>query len=167
MNPQNVHDICVNNALVRRQLLDLLDQITPEQASAVTDEGSWTIEQIVEHIAVVNTGAANICQKLVQGARDAAVPSSGRLAVSETFGQKTAEVRDVRLEAPERVHPTGSMSIADARAKLTENEEIFGALKNDMAAFELKDHTFPHPYFGQLTAAEWLMIAGGHERTCT
>jgi hypothetical protein len=27
--------------------------------------------------------------------------------------------------------------------------------------------TFPHPYFGEMTAVEWLILAGGHEKRHT
>ena len=164
MKVQNVDDIYSNNSAVRRDLLELLDTITPDEAAIVPDGESWAIQQIVEHIAIVDTGSAGICRKLVQGARAAGVPAGGQIAVSEAVGQKSAEVRDVKLEAPERVRPSGQLSIAEARQKLVENETAFAELRDDMAAFELKEHTFPHPYFGKLTAADWLMIAGGHER---
>lgn len=93
--------------------------------------------------------------------------SDGSVNLAPEFGQKWAELAKVRVEAPERVHPTGDVSIADSVAKLSDNDKSFAELKSDLTAYDLSQHTFPHPYFGNLTAAEWLIIAGGHEKRHT
>jgi hypothetical protein len=47
--------------------------------------------------------------------------------------------------------------------KLAAAELEADALRPDMERLDLSEHTFPHPFFGDLTAAEWLVVAGGHE----
>jgi uncharacterized damage-inducible protein DinB len=164
MNIQSADDIYASNSEIRRGFFTLLDSITDDEAVTLPPGQTWTIQQIVEHVAMVDTGSANICGKLLQGAKEAGVPSNGKISVSADFGQKAEEIRDMKVEAPERVHPTGEVSIEAARQKMVDNEITFNAFRSDLAQFELQEHTFPHPYLGKLTAAEWLMIAGGHER---
>jgi len=59
------------------------------------------------------------------------------------------------------VRPTGTKTIAESlevmagnRIKLEEMRPLFETVNS--AA------TFPHPYLGELTAAEWLCLIGGH-----
>jgi len=67
------------------------------------------------------------------------------------------------VEAPERVQPTGDVSIADSIAKLEENRKKFEEIKPQFEMFGGNGETFPHPFFGDITAVEWLVMAGGHE----
>jgi hypothetical protein len=75
----------------------------------------------------------------------------------------SAEALKTRIEAPERVRPTGEVAIPFSMQKLTSAEADIDALRPDMERLDLSGHTFPHPFFGDLTAAEWLVVAGGHE----
>jgi hypothetical protein len=37
-------------------------------------------------------------------------------------------------------------------------------MRQDLRDFGVADVTFPHPFFGELSAIEWLCLIGGHEQ---
>ena len=90
-------------------------------------------------------------------------PGDGTFALSERFRDAAELAAKTRLEAPARVQPTGSATIAESLQNLAAASQTLEAMQPEMASLDLSQHTFPHPYFGDLTAAEWLVIAGAHE----
>ena len=47
------------------------------------------------------------------------------------------------------------------------NATSFDMMRSDLENFDLSEPRFPHPFFGDMTAAEWLIVAGGHEHRHT
>ena len=85
----------------------------------------------------------------------------GRIRLSDAFLEGGQKSYLEKWQAPERVRPTGTKTIAESlevmagnRIKLEEMRPLFETVNS--AA------TFPHPYLGELTAAEWLCLIGGH-----
>jgi hypothetical protein len=94
------------------------------------------------------------------------IPNTGKANLSETFAERTILLGDRRkrkVEAPERVLPTGKLSIVESFAKMAESLEILNQLRNGLETIDTQKLTFPHPFFGELSATEWLVLNGGHE----
>ncbi|MEP6787611.1 MAG: DinB family protein [Acidobacteriota bacterium] len=162
MRYESIADIYSANEKIREKFLATLSTISPNEATALPEGEKWSIQQIAEHVSMVDNGAARICAKLLGAAKAAGVPSNG-FALSTEFGEKTVAVAGIKVEAPERVHPTGEVTIADAVDRMTANRPSFDAMRDDLERYDLSDSKFPHPFFGDMTAAEWLVVAGGHE----
>ncbi|MEP6945619.1 MAG: DinB family protein [Acidobacteriota bacterium] len=167
MKYESVADIYSAHTKIRERFLDTVSKVTAAEAAAPPDGGKWSIDKLVEHVAIVEKAMLNICTKLVAEARAAGTPSDGSFEISSDFASKTSAIADISVEAPERVHPSGNVSIADSLATLTETTASINALKRDLSFFDGSDFTFPHPFFGNLTAAEWLVVRGGHEHRHT
>ena len=71
--------------------------------------------------------------------------------------------RGIRIEAPERVRPGGSLDIAAALAQLeaarAELLRAFAAANRE----SLDVFTYPHPVFGPLTLRSWVSVTADHE----
>lgn len=163
MKNQTIKDIYAANAKIREQLINSISDLTDEQASVLPEGEKWTIAHFVEHIAIVENGMAKISAKLLTQAKAAGKQSDGTAKLSEGFAQKAAAARGMKLEAPERVRPTGTQTIAESLAKMEENRQLLEELRPLFESVECTDFTFPHPAFGDLTAHEWLTLIGGHE----
>ena len=163
MNYETIADIFSANEKIRQRLEQTIANLNTGEAAARPKGEKWSIQQIVEHVSIVDDATARICTKLAAGARDAGGVSDGGVRISPEVGAKFEAVRNVKLEAPARIHPTGEISIADSLANLDETGKTFAALRPDLENFDLSQHRFPHPYFGDLTAAEWLVVKGAHE----
>ena len=162
MNFKTIADIYAANAEIHDGLKNLVSTISENQAHASIDGEPWTITQIVEHISIVDEGASKICARLL-GKSEAVAAAAGGVTVSDNFRKHYSMINEVKLEAPDRVQPTGTQTIAESIARIDGNRARLGELRS---SFEITDDTakFPHPYFGDMSAVEWLILIGGHEQ---
>lgn len=167
MNYKNIADIYSANAKIRENLHATLANITADEAANLPDGEKWSIGQVVEHISMVEDGIARICSRMLDAAKAEGNTSDGSFKLSDKFRENLAQLATARVEAPERVQPTGDVAVPDSIAKLTAATETLKSLRIDLESTDVTGHTFPHPYFGPLTATEWLVIAGLHERRHT
>ncbi len=163
MSNQTIADIYAANDKVRAKLKETISNLNDEQMTFLPDGEKWTIAHIVEHIAIVEDGMSKISAKLLTQAKSDGKKSNGEAILTENFGKKTAEARVLKLEAPDRVHPTGKATINESLAKMEENRRNLEKLRPLFESVECSDYTFPHPFMGALTAHEWLTLVGGHE----
>lgn len=163
MKFDTIADIYSANRSIRERLRDVLSSVKPEEAVAKSEGEPWSIEQIVEHLTMVEFGTARICTGLVNEAKNAGKLSNGRVELSSVFAERSAQVSTQRLEAPDRVYPTGKVTILESFERMSANKKLFDDMRPDLERYDLSQHKFAHPYFGDITAAEWLVLLGGHE----
>lgn len=123
----------------------------------------WPIAHVVEHVALVEDAMSRICAKLLANAEADGKASDGSIEISPEFYSKGEEITQIKLEAPERVQPAGGKSISDSLAMMDESRERFEQMRPAFEQYDSREHKFPHPFFGDLSAAEWLVLAGGHK----
>lgn len=163
MKYQTIEEVYAANDKIRAMLLETLGNISEEQANDLPEGEKWTIAQIVEHISIVEDGMGKISFKLLNEAKENGKSSDGKVIISHAFTEKAAEARNQKLEAPDRVRPTGNQTIAESIEKLNESRQRLYDLKPLFETVDCSEHKFPHPAFGDLTAHEWLALVGGHE----
>jgi hypothetical protein len=165
MDYKSISDIYAANDKIREKLKETVSDLTNEKANFQPEEngGQWTVANIVEHIAIVQEGMTRISAKLLSEAGKRGIKTDGRARMSETFLQKTLEIKDIKLEAPERARPSGRLSITESLAKMEETRRQLEDLRPLFESVECSDFKFPHPFMGELTAHEWLALIGGHE----
>jgi hypothetical protein len=163
MNYQNISEIYAANDKIREKLKATVGNLTDEQKNLLAEKGDWTIENIVEHIAIVQEGMMRISAKLLTEAKAKGATASGEAKISGDFLQKAAEGQALKFEAPDRVRPSGTQTIAESFVKLDETRAKLEELRPLFESVECSDFKFPHPFFGDLTAHDWLALVGGHE----
>ena len=92
MKYESIADIYSANQKIREGFTATLNQISPDEANALPDGEKWTIQQVAEHVSIVQVGISQICAKLVAEAKIAAGKSDGRFNLSDEFGGKLAEI---------------------------------------------------------------------------
>ena len=163
MKFDTIADIYSANLAVRDRLAAVLGDVRPQEATVRPDDNTWSIQEIVEHLTMVEFGTARICTKLLNEAKVAGKRSDGRVELSAVFAERSAQVANQRLEAPDRVHPTGKVTILESFDRMKANKLLFDDMRVDLEHYDLSNPKFPHPYFGDITAPEWLVLLGGHE----
>ena len=163
MNYQTISEIYDANDQIRGKLKSIIANLTDEQANILPDGEKWTIAGFVEHIAIVDEGIMRISAKLLNAAKANGKQSDGTAKLSDEFAQKIAAGRESKFEAPERVHPTGTKTIAESLAKMAETRKSLEDLRPVFESVECADVKFPHPAFGDMSSHEWLALLGGHE----
>ena len=167
MTYETIADIYSANEKIRENLNATLAGVLDHEAATLPDGEKWSIGQVVEHLSMVETGISMICSRMLDAAKTDGKTSDGSFTLSDKFRENLSQLATARVEAPERVQPTGDVAIQPSLAKLTVATTALKSLRTDLESTDVTGHTFPHPYFGPLTATEWLVIAGLHERRHT
>ena len=124
----------------------------------------WSVAEVVEHVARIDTGVAKL---LAFRAAQPLPAAPDALAGAQLTPDKAARVRDrsQRIEAPERVRPTGTLSpeaaleqLAAARSALTAAYRVA-----DPAVLDGMVHPHPLPAIGPLTLRAWVELAAHHD----
>ena len=163
MRYESIADIFTANAKTRERTIALAASISDVEAKTLPDDEKWSVQEIFEHIAIVDGGTIRIAERLLNAARESGNMSDGSFSLSDDFSQRSAAIAGLKVEAPERVRPTGQVSISDAMATMAANVSGFDSLRDDLEKYDLTGAKFPHPFFGDLNAAEWLVVKAGHE----
>lgn len=162
MNIQTVSDIYDGNEKAHEKFIAFVASMR-EQARHAAHGANWSVAQLVEHVALVEDSMSRICAKLLGKAEAESRMSDGSVEISPEFIAKSGEIVRVKLEAPERVRPIGERSIAESLALMEESRQRFEQLRPSFEKYDSRVNKFPHPYFGDISAAEWLILAGGHK----
>ncbi len=162
MQYQSIAEIYEANDRIRAKLKATLAGLNEEQAAVVPEGEKWSIAQIAEHVSMVGGGMFRICSKLLSKAEASGQLADGKIDLS-AFAGKAREIAEVKLEAPEMVQPTGGKSISESLTALDETDKGFIGLRPMFEKYDASTAKFPHPYFGDMTAVEWLAIYGAHE----
>lgn len=166
MNYQTISETYEANKKIREKLKQAVANLSETEANFRPNETSWTIAEIVEHIAIVENGMAKICGKLLSKSAENNITNDGKTFISSEFLEKSALIADRRkrkAQAPERVLPSGKLSIAESFAAMDENAKILESIRENLEKINTSEAKFPHPFFGDMNATEWLALIGGHE----
>lgn len=167
MKYETIDEIYAGNEKARVRLKEVVATLPDETATALPEGEKWTVAQIVEHISMVDEGAMRICARLLRKAQEAGQAHDGKVVISDNFMQKGAEIAAIKIQAPDIVQPTGTKSIADSLAKLDEISVKLESMRDLFKSVDGTELKFPHPFFGDISAHEWLTLKGGHERRHT
>ncbi len=124
-------------------------------------------QHVLANLAVINEQpdlAVRIHSKLLEAAKADGIQADGSFSLSANFGEQAAIIAGIKVDAPERVHPTGDVTIDQALERIQACSEVFDSLKADLESFDLSGHKFPHPFIGDMDAGEWLVMAGLHKQ---
>ncbi len=166
MKFETIQEIYLNNEGIRGNLQRLVRNLSDEQINFRIDENAWTIKEIVEHMAITEAGMSSISASLLKKSTAENLPNDGSAHISQEFLQKVALLGDRKtrkVSAPERVNPLGQLSIDESFAKMEENSKVLAEIKVGLEKIDTQSLKFPHPFFGDLSATEWLLVLGGHE----
>jgi hypothetical protein len=166
MKYQTISEIYTKNLEIRELLKAKVSNLSDDQANLRMENAGWTIAEIVEHLAIVEKGMASICASLLRKSSEENLPNNGNANISDNFLEKTVLLgnrKNRKVEAPERVLPSGNLSIAESFVKMDENAELLKEIRNGLETVDTQKAKFPHPFFGDLSATEWLALIGGHE----
>jgi hypothetical protein len=149
----------------RAQLLARVNSLTDAERNYRPAPDAWSACQILEHLATIERNMLRLINKLLSKAEAAGVPAAADGSIAPISMDEFIRATDgTRLEAPEAVRPTGTVSCADSLASLVETRAEIHVLRARLVAIDLAGATFPHPYVGPLNLYQWLAFIGLHER---
>ena len=149
----------------RARLVARYQGLTEAERSFRPVANAWSADQIVDHLAVIEGGMIRLINKLLGKAEAAGVAAPGNGSIPPITMEEFNRVADAnKFEAPEPVRPTGTRTGAEALAALESSRAEIHALRPRLAAVDLSQVSFPHPFAGPLNLYQWLVFIGLHEQ---
>lgn len=146
----------------RANLIVQFERVPPARRAERPVKGAWSATEIAEHVARVE---ADVAKMIVKGGEMPRTATTEELAAALMTPRRIAAVRDrsTKVEAPQRAHPTGTLS-ADAVLEQLRASRVamLGAFRGADAAV-LDGITFPHPFLGPLTLRAWVELVAHHD----
>lgn len=163
MKFDSIDDIYTTNAAIAAELETLVGELPQETVESRPEGEKWSVAEIVEHLAMVEDGMSRICAKLIGKAEKGGDASDGTISITSTFEERGVAIAKIKVEAPEMVQPTGGKSISESFATMAEASARLEQIRPLFGTFDGNKHRFPHPFFGELSAIEWLVLVGQHK----
>lgn len=148
----------------RTDLLTLLTEVTPDEWESRAGSGGWTVREVVEHLALVESGSVRALFRAFRTARDAGLgqeTEAGSVLSSLDWSRLTEVVTPIK--APSFTQPTGA-SIAELREQLATSRSGLRKFAAEADGYALAGVEFPHPRLGSLNLYQWVLMIGQHER---
>jgi len=142
-----------------RRLLRAAVERVPESLRTVKPAPDrWSVAEVLEHLSIVERGALMLVRALIQEA-----PAVDEPAALTALDRDFLKNRTRRITAPDRIQPTGTISVETALAALESSREELLAVLSEAEGRDLSKVTQPHPALGPLDGYQWIAIIGGHE----
>jgi uncharacterized damage-inducible protein DinB len=144
----------------RQALLADIERVPVARREERPSPTTWSVAEVLEHLAHVERGIAKLIA--IRGREQ---PPAEQPAAAPLDDARIARLRgrEARIEAPERVRPSGTMSasealgaLEDARAKL--RDAVIAADSRSLDAC-----THAHAVLGVLTLRDWVRFVAHHE----
>ena len=149
----------------RGRLSERVSGLSAEQENFRPLAGSWSIAEIVEHLAILEGRLLGLMTVMVNKAEKAGLerraPTSAFTPVS--LDHIAERSRKEKYVAPETAQPRGGVSIQDSLEQLRQTRANLKALRPRFEATDLSGARYPHPAFGPLDLYQWLIMIGFHE----
>ena len=151
----------------REAVLDATAGLSEAQLAYKPADGSWTINEILNHLALTDAANGKLVGRALRDARERGVPQDPTpdASVLNCLDDATAHMRGVKAQAPERFVPHDHVPAEQSLASLKESRERMLQSIEQLGEFDLTQLKYKHPILDDFDMYQWILIAGGHERT--
>lgn len=154
----------------RARLLAVVEGAAPELLTRRPAPERWSALEVVEHLALTEPWFLQVASDLAEdGRRKGLWYNEGQPRSTDSVAALMQQI-DVRqpLVAMESVRPTGSVALPDLLERLGRSRQGLLDLLPVLDELDTDQLRFRHPTAGfELTAYEWVHLAGAHERQHT
>ncbi len=150
----------------REKLLEVAQSIPAAQREVRPAPDRWTAAENLSHLAVVEQSSGKLFSVHARQLREAGAPpdtTSDPAAVIEAFNRFSVQLRNQRLQAPERVAPAENASFDEALEQLMQSRTRLLDAIEKANGLPLGSVSAPHPRLGEITLYEWLLMIARHE----
>ena len=148
----------------RSALLDAFAAIPESQREERPADGSWTPAEVIDHLALVESGVALLVAKRAASAAAKGIgadpEATSLLASLDRFGV----ARPTRkLDAPEMVRPRADVSAAAATDAIRRSRRALQEAIHGADGFDLTQLKAQHAVLGEIDLYQWLLFVAQHE----
>jgi hypothetical protein len=148
----------------RVHLEDAVRSVPDRARNARPAPDRWCLAEILEHLARVNESITRLIDTRVAAGREAGLGTDPE-TTSILWTLDVARLLDRRekMEAPERIVPTGHMSAVAAWSALASADEALQRAVIGADGLALGSIAHPHRFLGPLNLYQWVAFAAAHE----
>jgi hypothetical protein len=142
-----------------------LDLVPPALRATKPGPNRWSVDEIVEHLALVNARFDATVGEAIARARQAGLgpEASPRVPLADVIHGRLRD-RSERREAPENMIPTGALHGAAAVAAWETSRQRFRDTVTAADGLALGTVMAEHRRWGPLTAYQWAEVMASHEK---
>jgi len=163
MHPRT-QELLTHLAQSRADLAAALSSIPPADRQAKPSPDAWSVAEILEHLAIVETRIADMV------ARDVAAAKQTGLAreTSESPVLTSVDVAGLKDRSQKRVagetsRPTGTIDADEAWSRLTVSRARLEEALRAGDGWALETLSQSHPRLGSMNLYQWIGFVGAHE----
>ncbi len=145
----------------RKQFLDAIAGLTPEQWKFKPAEGAWSIAECAEHITLAEDSLFEMVTKQIMASPADPARREAAKVTDETVLTGVAD-RSRKATAPESLRPAGKWATARELADhfRTSRDRTIAYVRTTDA--ELRDHFMSQPALGDMDAYQWILMIAAH-----
>ena len=151
----------------RVRLLESVAHVHPSFAEIRPRDGTWSVAEILTHLALVDAGVAKLVARSVLWGKEHGVgPEMSDESVLSSIDE-FAIIERPKFTAPDRLIPPHDSRMEEALRLLEDSRRalIDALLEGD--GMDLSAIKRPHPVFGELNLYQWALFIGKHEERHT
>ncbi len=141
----------------RDALVEALRGLTDAQWKFKPAPDRWSIAEIMEHVAFIEGRIQEIIGQLPAAPADSPMREVKQVDAFICFYVPS---RELKVQAPERIQPTGRWSGPAALEHFLEGRKR--TLELLASAPHLRGRVLPHPIFGPWDGYQWILAGAGH-----
>jgi hypothetical protein len=144
----------------RSELLAAVNRVPEADRDRRPSENEWSVAEVLEHLASVEQSVA----KLIASRGREPVPPDQPAAIPDAAERMARlRVRERRIEVPENLRPSGTMTTAQAIEALARSRAALLEAANAADPVALATRTYHHREIGRLALVDWLGFIAHHE----
>lgn len=127
--------------------------------------GTWSIAEILEHLALTEARIARFVSRAIAEAREQGLgPETETTSIRPMIDESRYLDRTRRVESDPKSLPTGESGWKAAWAALEQSRDELIAAMADGDGLALAERSAAHPALGELNLYQWIGFVGAHER---
>jgi uncharacterized damage-inducible protein DinB len=148
----------------RAELQAAVEAITDALRQQPPSEDRWSVAQVLQHLALIETRIVPLVNKLITGAKAAGLgPELETSPILNTKHASKIADRSFRVTAPEETRPPSDVDAASAWAALEQSRQALREAVTSGDGLALSEVKYPHPVLGEINLYQWILFVGSHE----
>jgi hypothetical protein len=160
----HLQDVLTRLDASRALVAEAVARVPPAWWARTPAPGRWSVDQVLEHLALVDARFAETVGSAIAAARAAGLgpERAARVPLDDAVGHRLADRAD-RREAPELMVPSGTLHGEPALAAWQAAHDAFRGVLSASDGLALGAVTAVHRRWGPLTVYQWAEVMAGHE----
>ncbi|MEP6904706.1 MAG: DinB family protein [Gemmatimonadales bacterium] len=151
----------------RVPLLESVAHVHPSFAEICPRDGTWSVAEILTHLALVEAGVAKLVARSVLWGKEKGIgPETSDESVLSSLDE-FAIIERPKFTSPERLIPPHDSRMDEALRMLGDSRRALLDALVEGDGMDLSAIKRPHPVFGELNIYQWSLFIGKHEERHT